>query len=184
MTITVSTPVECLIADPLGGNLIAEAKALPTDKKLELLEAMMLQSDQVDVPLSHLFAHGVYMRVGTIPKNSVLIGHMHKTDHLNVLFSGVVSVLMNGEKKIFTGPCVFKAEAGVRKIIFAHEDATLANIHGTHETDVERIEDELIIKSDTSMSFQNGIKSDLMLLAESIGDKFDQKEVLKCLSAQ
>lgn len=185
MQIAVPTPVENLLADPLAGSgAVAQAKALPAAQKVELLEAMMLQCPQVDVPLSHLFAHGVYMRMGTIPKGSFLVGHMHTTDHLNVLFSGRVSVLMNGEVTTLTGPCVFKADAGVRKLIYAHEDATLANVHGTHETDLDRIEDELIVKSDTNLSFHNGIKNDLMLLAESLGAALDQKEVLKCLSVQ
>ena len=166
--IAVPTPVSSLIVDPLAESAMAQAKTLDPGQKVELLEAMMLQCDQVDVPLQHLFAHGVYMRMGTIPKGSFLIGHMHKTDHLNVLFSGKVSILMNGEVKEFTGPCVFKAEAGVRKMIYAHEDATLANIHGTDCTDLDKIEDELIVKSETNVLYYSGIKSEMMALAESL----------------
>lgn len=161
-------PVASLIVDPLRDAAVEQAKALDDQGKVELMEAMMLQCDQVDMPLQHMFAHGVYMRMGTIPKGSYLIGHMHKTDHLNVLLSGRVSILMDGETSEFTAPCVFKASAGVRKMIYAHEDSTLANIHGTDCTDLDRIEDELIIKSDTNVLFQDGIKSEMMLLAETL----------------
>ena len=74
---------------------------------------------------------------------------------------------MNGEVKNFTGPCVFKADAGVRKMIYAHEDAMLANIHGTDCTDLKKIEDELIVKSETNVLYHNGIKSEMMALAAS-----------------
>ena len=170
MRIAERTPVEQLVIDPFAGRAaqIAAAKELPPQERVELLEAMMLQCEQVDMPLEHLFAHGVYMRKGTIPKGSCLIGHLHKTDHLNMLFSGRISVWMNGKATEIIGPCVFKAEAGVRKIIYAHEDAVLANIHGTHCTDLEEIENELIIKSETSLLFQQGINSEIMQLAESL----------------
>lgn len=163
---------------------IEQASQLPPIAKMELLEAMMLRCDQLDVPLQHLFAHGVYMRMGTIPKHALLVGHMHKTDHLNVLLKGRVSIFMDGTEQVFVGPCVFKASAGVRKLIYAHEDSTLANIHGTHETDLEKIEDELIVKSETSTAFKNGEPSDLMQLAKSIGEGQNQKEALTCLLAQ
>ncbi|CAB4122440.1 hypothetical protein UFOVP33_7 [uncultured Caudovirales phage] len=170
MQITAPAPVESLVIDPFVGQStpVATAKALGQSEKTELFEAMLLRGEQLDVPLEHVFAHGVYMRQGKLPKGSYLIGHQHKTDHLNVLFTGKVSVIMNGSSVEITAPCVFKAEAGVRKIIYAHEDSVLANIHGTNETDLDKIEDELIIKSDTFVSHHQGAKSDLMLLAEQL----------------
>ena len=44
----------------------------------------------------------------------------------------------------------------------------MANVHGTTTTDLDKLEDELVIKSETHQLFQQGIKSDLMVLAGRI----------------
>lgn len=152
----------------MDAQLLDQANALTPSQRVELLEAAMLCFDQVEIPLNHTFAHGVYMRHGELPKGTLLIGMEHRTDHLNVLLSGQITVLMDGERTVFKAPCVFGARAGVRKVIRADEDSVLANIHGTQTTDIDAIEAELVIESETGRLHRVGQKSDLMLLAENL----------------
>ena len=164
-----SISVERLIVDPLDGQLAAAtAESLPPAQKLELLEALMLQCDQAEVPIEHVFAEGLYMRQGKILKGTFIIGHQHKTEHLNVLFTGRVMVITDGVVSEATGPCVFKSPPGVRKLIYAHEDSIMANVHATTVTTPEEVEDALVIKSETHALLQQGLKSDLMKLAEKL----------------
>lgn len=170
MKIGLRTPVENLVHDPFPGASTALAKiaSLTHDQRMELLEAMMLCCEQVEIPLEHVFAPGVYMRKGVIPKGAFLIGHTHRTEHLTAVFAGKVSVVMDGIRTEFVGPCVFNSKPNTRKLIYAHEDAVMANIHPTTETDLSRLEEMLIVKSETSVMFKKGIKTDLMRLAESL----------------
>jgi len=49
---------------------------------------------------------------------------------------------------------VFVSGAGVRKILLILEDMTWATIHPTTERDLDRLADELIVKSDAFRDYQ------------------------------
>ena len=154
--------------EPPSTQLDAQIAALDSVARVELVEAMMLSEEQVEIQVEHFFTPGIYMRHGTIKAGVVLIGHLHKTEHMNILFSGEISVVLDGEVMRCKAPAVFKCGPGVRKIIYAHDDSVMANVHGTTTTDLDKLEDELVIKSETHQLFQQGIKSDLMVLAGRI----------------
>jgi hypothetical protein len=67
------------------------------------LEGRLLEESQVDVPLVHRFAPGVYlrevaMRVPVGEKFLFVIGHKHKTEHFNIVLSGRVRVAQIDEE--------------------------------------------------------------------------------------
>jgi hypothetical protein len=123
-----------------------------TLSEIEMLEARLLHAPQVEIPLTHLFAPHVYWREVFMPKGSFVIGHQHKTEHFNVVLTGRARVLMAGEMHEIVAPCVMTSGAGVRKILYIEEDMRWATIHPTDETDMERLEEELIIKSDSFLA--------------------------------
>lgn len=116
---------------------------------LEKLEGALLGLDQVEVPLTHAFAPGVYLREVFMPKDTFVIGHQHRTKHFNVVLTGSASVLMDGVVHQITAPAIFVSEPGVRKVLYIREDMRWATIHPTEETDVEQLELELVEKSNT-----------------------------------
>ena len=96
----------------------------------------------------HFFAPGIYARSLTRKAGAFIVGHKHKTEHLNILLSGRLRVYMDGKVTELVGPSLpFVSKAGVRKATFALEDSTLITFHATHETDLEKLEEELIEKS-------------------------------------
>jgi len=145
----------------------------PDNRKVELLEAAMLTQEQADIPLEHVFVEGMYMRQGKIMAGTVLVGHEHRKDHLNVLLTGKISVVTDGVVQHVVAPCVFVSHKGAKKIIYAHEDSIMANVLATDATTTEDAEAELVIKSETFELHQQGIKSDMALLAQAL---MSQKE--------
>ena len=123
----------------------------PTLASIERVEAMCLKLPQVDMPLTHLFAPGIYWREGFIPAGTFAIGHQHKTEHINVLLSGTIRVLQDGKEVELTAPQVFKSSAGVRKAVFAVTDVRFVNVHHnpTDETDLDKLEAIFVEKSAT-----------------------------------
>ncbi len=130
---------------------------VPTDRQLaerktiHALQDMMLglpEDEQIDVDsmTSHFFAPGVYARKYFIPKESIVIGKIHKTEHLNIICKGKCSVSTEDGPMILEGPCIFTSRPGVKKAVYAYEDTTWITIHVTDETDLEKIEDEFIAK--------------------------------------
>jgi hypothetical protein len=112
--------------------------------KLFALEAKLLEFPQQELPLEHLFAHGVYARKMFIPKGTLLTGKIHKFSHINVVLIGDISVATEFGVQRIKAPAIFVAEPGTKRAGFAHEDTIFINIHGTFETDIEKLEDELV----------------------------------------
>lgn len=118
-----------------------------TPEEIEAYEAELLKLPQVEVPLTHRFAPGVYMREVCMPAGSLIIGHEHRTEHLNIIFTGRATVMMDGEVQEIVGPCTLTSAPGVRKVLYIHEEMRWATIHPTEETDLNKLEELLIVKS-------------------------------------
>lgn len=156
MLISVPQPVESLVVDPFAGRepllpaLPDNADVLQVEgagirEKLARLEqAMMGSGQEVELPVKHHFARGVYVRELFIPKGTVLVGKIHKYSQVNIVSKGDISVLTeDGIKRVQAGSTIVSG-AGIKRAGYAHEDTVWVTIHGTHETDVDRLEDELI----------------------------------------
>jgi len=101
-----------------------------------------------DILVNHFFAPGLYARALSRKAGAFIIGHRHKKEHLNILLNGRLRVYMDGVVTEIVGPSVpFISKAGVRKATLALEDSTLITFHPTNETDLEKLEEELIEKS-------------------------------------
>jgi hypothetical protein len=100
-----------------------------------------------ECPLKHTFAPGAYAREIFIPKETLIVGKIHKHSHLNMLMKGTVSVLTEEGPRVFKAPMTMVSPAGTKRVVFAHEDTVWVTVHLTNETDLEKIEEEIIAKS-------------------------------------
>lgn len=119
--------------------------------KILRLESEMRAMPQVEFETTHHFSHGVYVRTIRIPAGSLLTGKMHATDHLNIVSQGDISVLTEDGIQRIKAPAIIPAKAGMKRVGFAHADTVWTTIHGTNETDLDRLEAELIIP-DTALA--------------------------------
>ena len=124
-------------------------------EKVEILEGALLDLEQVDCPLQHHFSPGVYVREITMPTDSLIIGHKHKTKHLNIISKGacILFDLDTGTKEILEAPYTFESEAGVRKVLYILDECVWSTVHVTEETDLDKLEDMLITKSDSFLEY-------------------------------
>lgn len=113
------------------------------------LEAVMMEmkDQQVEIKTTHHFAPGVYMREVFIPKGVTLTGKIHKTEHLNILSQGDLSVWTEDGIKRLKASTVIKSQPGIKRVGFAHEDSVWITVHPTEETDLEKLESMLIAKT-------------------------------------
>lgn len=107
-----------------------------------LLELQKFCKDQpqVELPLKHEFSPGVYTRQIFMPAGSFVIGKTHKTEHQNVVISGLARVMMDGKIYIKQGGDVFTSKAGTKKVLFILSDMVWLTIHPTNETDLDQLE--------------------------------------------
>ena len=123
--------------------------SVPVNDQIENLERELLNLPQVECPLKHNFAPGVYMREITMPTGSLIIGHEHLTEHFNVVLTGKARVMIDGVIEDLVAPCYFISKPNVRKVLYIVEEMKFATIHPTDETSVEVLENTLIRKSNS-----------------------------------
>ena len=126
--------------------MIAELVEAP----IEALENLILSTGYAELLPNNIFSDGVYIRAVSMKANEpLLIGHKHKTRHLNVVMTGKAVVSQNGVATVVQAPDVFESQAGVRKSLYILEDMIWLTIHpnsGKEEFSQE-LEDRLITKS-------------------------------------
>lgn len=123
----------------IDGNLTLE--------KVLSLESEMMKMDQVDLPVKHHFSSGVYARELHIPAGVTLTGKIHKFTNMNMLIKGELSVSTeNGIQRVHA-PFLIVSPAGTKRVAYAHQDSIWVTIHGTNETDIEKIENQFVAGS-------------------------------------
>lgn len=103
--------------------------------------------DQVEMPVLHDFSPGLYLRSIFMPAGTFVIGKTHKTEHFNIVLSGVANVMIDGHIERIEAPSVFKSGAGVKKVLYILEDMVWMTTHPTDETDLKKLE-EIHVYSD------------------------------------
>lgn len=118
----------------------------PSREQIMRLESEMRKFESMDLPLAHNFAPGTYARTCFLPKGSLIVGKIHKHAHQNIVSCGRVTVVTEFGRMEIQGPYVFTSQPGTKRALYVHEDTYWTTIHLTDETDLEKIEDEIIAK--------------------------------------
>jgi quercetin dioxygenase-like cupin family protein len=104
-----------------------------------------------DVPITHHFGGGVYAKETRIAAGLILVQHKHDFDHLSVLASGTVELLVDGARSEVTGPACITIEAGKHHGVKALTDVVWFCIHATDCTDSHEVDEVLIAAPDDAL---------------------------------
>ena len=144
-----------------------------TDSKLELAQALM-KGEQTSNSIIHRFGGGLYIREAYYPKNTLIVGQEHVSEHMNVLLKGSINVIDgDGSTQTLVAPHMFVAKAG-SKVGFTLEDVVWQNIYVTNSTDVEYLESTLFKSPDILKQHQQQ-----KLLEEYPQHEEDRQDFLK-----
>lgn len=110
-------------------------------------EEMLASPHRVELPFTESLADGLYTRTLFIPKGCELVGKIHRKPCVNIVAKGDISIMTEtGALRVQAGYTV-TSPAGIQKIGYAHEDTIFINVFRTDETDISRIEQDLICDS-------------------------------------
>jgi len=98
-------------------------------------------------PLKHTFANGCYIREIFMPKGTLLTSKIHKIDHPYFVLKGDVSVLTEEGVVRIRAPYSGITKAGTKRVLYIHEDCIWITVHITFETDLKKIEEQIIAKT-------------------------------------
>ena len=139
--------------------LVTTAPIAPIHKDVAMRQDILgLESDirqflvdhalsEPDCPLAHTFAPGAYARTILIPKDTLLVGKIHRHAHLNMLMEGTVSVATEEGPIVMQAPKVLVSKAGTKRVVYAHTDVIWTTVHLTESTDLDEIEEQIIAKT-------------------------------------
>jgi len=121
--------------------------------KVEDLQESMLNSNSELIakgnsdmfPLKHTFADGVYVREMFMQAGGLVIGKVHKNDHIWFLLSGELEIATENGAELFIGPCYVKSPAGTKRVLHAITDSVFINVfpNPNNITDIEELENNL-----------------------------------------
>ena len=100
-----------------------------------------------DFPTFHHFAPGVYVREFHMQIQDVVIGKIHRHDHIAMLIKGKALVVSEQGKLEIESPYIWNSKAGEKRAVYALDDCVFVTIHPTEETDLDKIEEEVIAPS-------------------------------------
>ena len=103
--------------------------------------------DQPNCPLVHSFGDGLYVREIFIPAGMVGTTKIHKKAHPYFILKGKVTVVTEEGSIDIEAPFHGITKAGTKRAIYAHKDTIWVTVHATKETDLDKIEEEIIAKS-------------------------------------
>ena len=124
----------------------------------DALEAQALELPQVECPIEHSFAAGLYVRSMFAPAGTLVIGHCHKFETHNVMLKGRALFLKDdGSIVEVAAPQSFVSQPG-RKIALVLEDMVWQNFHPQLADTVEKMEELLIEKSEAFLAHEQAKK--------------------------
>jgi quercetin dioxygenase-like cupin family protein len=98
--------------------------------------------------IEHHFSAGVYAKEVCIPAGQVLVQHKHKFDHLSILASGLIELMVGDKRTTIDAPACLTIKANEHHGVKAITDVVWYCIHATDCTDIDQIDDLLIVASD------------------------------------
>jgi hypothetical protein len=129
-------------------------------QKVELLQQELSKLPQYEPETKHYFHGGMYCREVFRHAGVLVVGAVHKKEHLYLIVSGTVAIT-DGEGNVqeVTGPHLFQSKPGTKRAVYAVTDALCMTFHAIEATTVEDAEAELVEVEPNSMySLGNQVK--------------------------
>ncbi len=117
--------------------------------QVDRLQAACAQLPQTEMPLTHLFTPGLYAREIFVPKGTLVVTKIHKKEHPFVILAGSANIWTADSGVVtLSAPYVGVTKAGTRRVLLTTEDCRWITFHPTMETDLDKLEEELIVPRD------------------------------------
>lgn len=120
---------------------------VPTLQAIKRLQDAVGAVEQVECPVEHFFAPGMYVRKCSIPAGSVVVGKMHRHQHPTMLTKGTATINTDRGMETITAPHIWISQENAKRALYTHTDCEFVTVHLNPDdcTDLERIEADVIV---------------------------------------
>ena len=117
----------------------------PSIERIFDLERELRKMPPLEIKITHHFSKGTYAREAFVPKGTIVTGKIHREEHLNIVSQGDITVWTEDGMRRIQAPYTFQSKPGTKRVAYAHTDTIWTTIHATTETDLELLEEQLIV---------------------------------------
>lgn len=143
--------------------VVLDENATPTREQIDRLQAEIVKMPQATLDTHHYFANGMYAREVHRPAGTLIVGKIHKHEHLFIVTKGQIIVWTENGMVRMTAPYVHVSKPGTKRVTLAEVDSSAMTVHRTDNTDLEEIEAEIIEAEENAMFDSNNILKSLKL---------------------
>lgn len=109
--------------------------AIDTRARVERLQEALNAVPQVDCPVRHYFAPGLFAREITIPAGTCLVGAIHTTENLAILSAGRLRLVTDGGTVEIAAPYTLTVRPGQKNAALALETSVWTNFYPNHDNE-------------------------------------------------
>ena len=110
-------------------------------QRVDQLEAAGMNFPQVDCPVRHYFAPGLFAREMSIPAGTCVTGAVHRTENLVCVSMGRLQIVTeDGTREVVAGETL-TCKAGMKNAVYTLEDSRWTNFFAnpTNETNIDKL---------------------------------------------
>ena len=128
----------------MSNEIILDPAKIPTMEEIERLQHEMAGMEQAELETTHEFSDGMYCRKLFRKAGTLIVGKVHKKDHLFLCALGEIIAWTESGMKVLKPGDVVASKAGTKRVTLALTDSIGITVHRTDKTDLDEIEAELI----------------------------------------
>jgi len=127
---------------------------------IESLQAVMSTMPQVELETEHYFADGMYARVLFRPKDTLIVGKVHRKEHFYIVAKGRIAVTTDDGVKEYEAGTIIVSAPGTKRAVLALEDSICMTVHRSKKRNLKALERELTFPDETALfDASNKLKS-------------------------
>ena len=142
---------------------------IPTKEQIERLQVEASKMPQAEgMVTEHYFSNGMYSRKLFRKAGTLIVGKVHKHDHLFICAMGeIIAWTENGMKKLGPGD-IIESKAGTKRVTLATVDSIGITVHKTDKTDLDEIESEMIEPDENALFDSSNNLKQIVLESQNI----------------
>ena len=146
-----------------GFEVRPQSKTVSMEQMMEMQKVMMEMPQAPGMETTHHFAGGMYCRKIMIPKDTVVVSKVHRTEHLFIGCVGELQVAGQGENYVIRPGDVVPSPVGTKRIVHALTDGVVLTVHKTDkmiaddDLEAELIEVDPLSKYDVNNQPKPGV---------------------------
>lgn len=133
-------------------DLVTDLMESPSVERITDYQRALSKLPQIDVPVQHIFAEGLYGRPMYMKPGESVVGATHGKEHLCIVVGNCI-VVDGTSRRELVGVNIFVSKPGAKRAIIALGDVVWMTVHATTLTDVAEIEKAVLLPEEEPNRF-------------------------------